>query len=156
MKKRFNQNWLYLSVLGNIVLLIVLVYLLASNKFEVKLTPTETISILLNIILFIWGFIQLRDFQNQEIRLKNKVRIWHKHIEGIKNALLQLNQNPQNFTDKSDIASAANMIAQSASALDDSFAEDRFYTDDEIKDRREKSERSFKKLLNQFKKPKEG
>jgi len=148
-----KEKTIFLSIIINLILFIIILYLLFAGKFDVRFTATEFFLAVLNIVLFIWGVIQLRDFQNQEKALKNKVRLWHKHIEGIKNALLQLSQNPQSFNDKTDIASAINMVAQSASSLDDSFAEDRFYSDEEIKSRREENEKQFKKMLNKFKTP---
>lgn len=111
---------------------------------------TELFSIILNVILFIWGGLQLLSARKEEEKARGKIRIWHKHIEGIKNALLQIGQNPNKYTNKEDIASSVQAVAQNAVALDDAFAEDRFYKDEEIKARREIGEKEMKTLFKKL------
>ena len=115
-----------------------------------SLTQTELFSIILNILLFIWGVAQLIYSRKEAEKVRGKVRVWHKSVEGIKNALLQIGQNPQGFTNKEDISASIQAVAQNAVSLDDSFAEDRFYKDDEIKARREKNEKEAKEFFKKL------
>jgi hypothetical protein len=107
----------------------------------------ELISIGLNIALAAWGIYQLASAKKEEENTKSKVRIWQNQAEGIKNSLLGIAQNPQQFSGKEDIARATQVAAQSAVAFDQSFVEERFYTDQEVKEKRERAEEEFKLLL---------
>ncbi len=113
----------------------------------IQLSTTELFSLVLNIILFIWGIWQLVSARKQEENIKGRIRDWQNQAEGIKNALLQISQNPGQFTDKNDMAGAVLSAAQSAVTLEKIFVEERFHTDQEIKQKREAAEKDFKKLL---------
>jgi predicted permease len=150
-----KSNWIVVSVVLNVLLFLGLVFIwLNSAPKEIKLSGTEIFSIFLNVILFTWGVVQLIDTKKEEEKSLSKVRIWHKHIEGIKNALLQISQNPNSYSNKTDISAAVNGIAQSAVALDDSFAVERFYKDIEIKEKREANEKETQAMFKRIgKKP---
>lgn len=59
--------------------------------------------------------------------------------------------NPNNYTNKNDIASAIQSLAQVATSFDDSFVEERFYTESEVKQKREDTIKEQKKLFESFK-----
>ena len=75
-----------------------------------------------------------------------------KNAEGLKNGLLGIAMNPNNYTDKNDIASALRSLSQVAASLDESFVEERFYTEKEVKQKREDSLKEQRKLFESFKK----
>lgn len=66
----------------------------------------------------------------------------------IKNGLINIAFNQNNFSNKNDIAAAIQSLSQVATSLDDSFVEERFYTEKEVKDKRESTIAEQKKLFN--------
>ncbi len=59
--------------------------------------------------------------------------------------------NPNNYTNKNDIASVVQSLAQVATSFDDSFVEERFYTEKEVKEKREATIKEQRKLFESFK-----
>lgn len=78
---------------------------------------------------------------------KSIIRSWQNQAEGIKNALLGISYSPKEFTRREDIAKSVQGIAQSVIALDKAMTEERFYTDKEVKVKKEKAEEETKNLF---------
>lgn len=93
---------------------------------------------------------QIVNTKKEEENTKAKVKLWQKTAEGLKNGLLGIAMNPNNFTNKSDIAAAVQTAAQVATSFDDSFVEERFYTEKEVKAKREATLAEQKKLFDSF------
>lgn len=107
-------------------------------------------SFILNLILAGLGLYQYINSKKEEENTRAKVKLWQKAAEGLKNGLIHIAVNPNNFTNKTDIASAVQALSQTATSLDDSFVEERFYTEKEVKEKREETIRSQKKLFESF------
>ena len=97
------------------------------------------ISFVLNLFLAGLGIYQFIASKKEEENTKSKVKLWQKSAEGLKNGLIGIGVNPNNFTNKNDIAAAVQSLSQVASSFDESFVEERFYSEKEVKDKREKA-----------------
>jgi len=109
------------------------------------------ISFVVNLVFAGITIYQIVSSKKEEENTKAKVKLWQKSAEGLKNGLLGIAMNPNNYTNKNDIASAAQSLAQVATTFDDSFIEERFYTESEVKQKREDTIREQKKLFESFK-----
>lgn len=118
---------------------------------ELTITWLGIISFGLNLLLAGIGIYQFVSAKKEEENTKGRIRDWQNQAEGIKNALLSIAQNPDQFTEKKDIASAVLGVAQSAVTLDKVFVEERFYPDEEVKKKREEAEKETKALLEKYK-----
>ncbi len=117
---------------------------------QLNIEPISIFSFLLNIIFAGITIYQIVSSKKEEENTKSKVKLWQKSAEGIKNGLLGIAMNPDRFTGKNDIASAVQSLAQVATSFDDSFVEERFYTESEVKQKREDTEKEQKKLFESF------
>ena len=108
------------------------------------------ISFILNLVLAGLGLYQYIDSKEEEENTKSKVKLWQKAMEGLKNGLLGVAMNPNNYTNKNDVASAVQSLAQVASSLDESFVKERFYSEGKVKAKREKAEEERKELFNRL------
>jgi hypothetical protein len=106
------------------------------------------ISFTLNLVLSGLGIYQFVTSKKEEENTKSRVRDWQNHAEGVKNALLQISQNPSQYSDKGAVISAVSAVAQSAVTLDKVFVEERFYSDEDVKRKREEAEREIKDLFS--------
>ncbi len=109
------------------------------------------ISFVVNLVFAGITIYQIVSSKKEEENTKAKVKLWQKSAEGLKNGLLGIAMNPNNYTNKNDIASAAQSLAQVATTFDDSFIEERFYTESEVKQKREDTIKEQKKLFESFK-----
>lgn len=107
-------------------------------------------SFFLNVVFAGITIYQIVSSKKEEENTKAKVKLWQKSAEGIKNGLLGIAMNPDKFTGKNDIASAVQSLAQVATSFDDSFVEERFYSEQEVKQKREDTEKEQKKLFESF------
>lgn len=108
------------------------------------------VSIALGLVTIVSIVINIYQFFTSKEEKKNTkilVRAWQNQAEGLKNALLNISYNPNNFTNKQDVLSAINAVAQSAVSLDKAMAEERFYSEDEVKEKKEETEKEMKKLF---------
>lgn len=94
---------------------------------------------------------QVVSSKKEEENTKAKVKLWQKSAEGLKNGLLGVAMSSDNYTNKSDIASAIQSLAQVATSFDGSFVEERFYTEGEVKQKREDTMKEQEKLFESFK-----
>lgn len=102
---------------------------------------------LITIISIAINIFQALSSRSEKHNTKLLVRVWQNQAEGIKNALLGIAYNPHNYSNKEDIASAVNAVAQSAVALDKAMTEERFYSDEEVKRKKEETEKEMQKLF---------
>lgn len=105
-------------------------------------------SFLLNLLLAGIGLYQFISSKKEEENTKSKVKLWQKSAEGLKNGLINIAVSPDAFSNKNDIAKAVQSLSQIATSLDDSFVEERFYTEKEVKAKRESTIREQKKLFS--------
>ena len=141
--KNLKIPYLYLFAVGGIFLIIFSYYF----EFEIKISFSTLVSLALNVALFIIGFYQLIAAKKEEENTKGKVRIWQNQAEGIKNALLAISQNSNNYDSKQSAISAASAVAQQAVAFEKSLVEERFFTDEEVKQNRITADKTFQELI---------
>lgn len=116
---------------------------------KITLSWLTIISFCLNLILGGLGIYQFLDSKNKEENIKTFVRIWQNSAEGISNGLLQISQNPKLFSSVEDMSQAVGVAAQSARGLNEAMIQQRFYSDEEVKKQKEKSQEEIKQLLKQ-------
>lgn len=112
----------------------------------------SNISTIVTVFATLYGIYQKIIRDSERSTTKTLLGSWQNQAAGIKNALLGIGQNPNNFSDKKDIAAAVTSVAQSAVSLDQAMVENRFYTDKEIKSKREDGERETKEFLANMRK----
>jgi len=116
------------------------------------MTWYDVLSYILNIGLLIWGVIQMVTAKKEEENTQSELRNWHNQAEGIKNALLQIGQNPSQYSDKVDISNAVSAVSQSAVAFSKALEQRRLFTEEEVKKEIQDGRTETKRMLNQFKK----
>ncbi|PJA50833.1 hypothetical protein CO168_02935, partial [Candidatus Shapirobacteria bacterium CG_4_9_14_3_um_filter_36_12] len=99
---------------------------------QLNIEPISLFSFFLNVVFASITIYQIVSSKKEEENTKAKVKLWQKSAEGIKNGLLGIAMNPDKFTGKSDIASAVQSLAQVTTSFDDSFVEERFYSEQEV------------------------
>lgn len=117
---------------------------------QITLDWITIISFVISLVFAGITIYQIVSSKKEEENTKAKVKLWQKSAEGLKNGLLGVAMNPNNFTNKNDIASAVQSLAQVATSFDDSFVEERFYTEKEVKEKRETTLKEQKKLFESF------
>ena len=120
---------------------------------QITIDWLTTISFILNLVLAGLGIYQFVASKKEEENTKSKVKLWQKSAEGLKNGLIGIAVNPNNFTNKTDIAAAVQSLSQVASSFDESFVEERFYSEEEVKEKRETALKEQKKIFQSFQKP---
>ncbi|MFA7301431.1 MAG: hypothetical protein WC069_03920 [Candidatus Shapirobacteria bacterium] len=107
----------------------------------------NTIYTVVGIILGTLNIYQFVTNQEKEKSTKALVRSWQNHIEGIKNALLQLSLTPGHLLSNDKMYGSIQVLSQQACALDKAMIEQRFYDDKEIKNKRDENESYFKEIV---------
>ena len=105
------------------------------------------ISFVFNLVLGLLSLYQFLDSQKKEENTKAMLRSWQNQTEGITNGLLQISQNPKYFSSVTDMAQSVGVAAQSASSLNKAMSQQRFYSDEEVRLQKEKSDQELKKLM---------
>lgn len=118
---------------------------------QINIDWITIVSFTLNLVFAGITIYQIVSSKKEEENTKAKVKLWQKSAEGLKNGLLGIAMNPSNYTNKNDIASAVQSLAHVATSFDDSFVEERFYTEKEVKEKRETTMKEQKKLFDSFK-----
>lgn len=123
----------------------------AGGAMKITISWLAVISFLINLILGGVSLYQFVDAKNKEENIKIMQRSWQNHIEGINFGLLNIAQNPKNFTSTIDMAQAVGVAAQSANALNQAISQQRFYSDKEVRQQKETSVQEIKKLMEEYK-----
>ncbi len=118
---------------------------------QITLDWVTIVSFVANLLFAGITIYQIVSSKKEEENTKAKVKLWQKSAEGLKNGILGVAMNANNYTNKNDIASAVQSLAQVATSFDDSFVEERFYTEKEVKEKRETTIREQKKIFESFK-----
>lgn len=73
----------------------------------------------------------------------------HNTSESLRNALFQISQNPDVFTDKKDVITTVGAVSQLVSGMVQAIEEQRFYPNaKEIKQMRDKKQDEFKRQMS--------
>lgn len=109
------------------------------------------VSFLLNIALSGLSLYQFLDSKKQEDNLKMVVRSWQNQAEGLSTSLTTIAFSPNNFSTKYDMAQAVSVASSYAYSLNQALAQQRFYTDTEVRTQKEESSKNMQQILNQYK-----
>lgn len=86
--------------------------------------------------------------KNAEIKAKEFLLTnWHNISEGMKNALFQISQNPDKFSDKKDVLASVNILTQIVVSMTQAMEEQRFFSTDEVKEMRKKKQEEFARRM---------
>lgn len=113
------------------------------NYINIPLAILTLILTILNIYQF---FQNQSESKNKEFLLTN----WHNSMEGIRNALFQIVNNPSSFTNKHDVISAVNVLTQVISSNVQSMEEQRFFPGKKALLKRQERQEKFEKQMKEL------
>jgi|GEM_PF-1824751 len=122
-------------------------------KIQITVDWLAIFSFILNLALAGLGIYQFVSSKKEEENTKSKVKLWQKFADGLKNGLIGIAVNPNNFTNKTVIAAAVSSLSQVATSFDESFVEERFYSEKEVKEKREKALEEQNRIFQSFHNP---
>lgn len=111
------------------------------------------IATLILTILNIYQFFQKQsEVKTREFLLTN----WHNTMEGLRNALFQIAQNPNHFSSKEDVVGSVNILSQVVSSMTQAMEEQRFFSTKQTLqnrlDKQKKFDAQMQMLQTQFSK----
>ncbi|GIW61210.1 MAG: hypothetical protein KatS3mg101_1187 [Patescibacteria group bacterium] len=111
----------------------------------------NTIYLALSIFLAILNIYQFFKNRSDVKILDGILTMLHNTSESLRNALLQISQNPDSFTDKKDVINTVGAVSQLASGMVQAIEEQRFYSSKkEAKQMRTKKQEEFQKKMSRI------
>jgi hypothetical protein len=110
----------------------------------------NTFYLIVSLVLGILNIIQFFQRQNETQRFDNLLTNWHNLTEGLRNALMNITQNQDLFSNKSDIIASVGSIYQITSSMASAMEEQRFYPGQQAKIKRENAQKKFENNMKKF------
>jgi predicted transcriptional regulator len=97
--------------------------------------PLAVATLILTVLSIFQFFQKQSEVKTREFLLTD----WHNTMEGLRNALFQIAQNPNRFSTKDDVVGSVNILAQIVSSMTQAMEEQRFFsTKQTLQNRQEK------------------
>jgi hypothetical protein len=101
--------------------------------------PLAVATLILTVLSIFQFFQKQSEVKTREFLLTD----WHNTMEGLRNALFQIAQNPNRFSTKDDVVGSVNILAQIVSSMTQAMEEQRFFSTKQTLQNRQEKQKKF-------------